>query len=103
MTTTQQPQGNSLLKELYDIEDNDPTGAYSEAERELKKLKTLSPYKNTFYVCEGKDSGVRQYVAKRFMNNGLEAEALTTTRTFYDGETIITDCVKVVIPGRENK
>lgn len=89
------------LKELYDIEDRDDNGAYPKAKRELKKLKSKNTHQNTFYVCENESDSVRQYVAKRFVKDGLYAIAYTLVHEFYDGVETSEDCVKVVIPERK--
>lgn len=89
------------LKELYDIEDRDDNGAYPNAKRELKKLKSENTHQNTFYICKNESDSVCRYVAKRFVKDGLNATPYTRVHEFYDGVETSEDGVKVVIPERK--
>lgn len=92
---------SNLLKELYDIEDKyDFNGSYPNAEKELKSLKHKEPHKHTFYLCRNESEASRQYVVKRFIEQGLRAELHDAVHEYYSGDCEHASYVKVVIPER---
>ncbi len=96
---TEQQQQSPLLARLYQIEDEDTTGIYAHAKLELEQAKIKSPHSSTFDICRNESEERRKYIAEKFVQDGLQAQAMNI-ESWNCGETDWDYVVRVQIPKR---
>lgn len=96
--STQTGEESEYAKKLRHIQATaDPDGVFAAAKLELEKTIALHPNCSAYSVCAGKSTSVREFVADRFRAEGLCAQVRTEEHYFYDGESIYTDVVRVIL------
>lgn len=97
---TQSQHMSTYLARLYTLQDADTTGVYGKAKSELEVQMLSKKGRKTFDICSAQPKEEREYVASKFVEDGLKAEAREIVHSYWNGSEAIDYCVRVTIPDR---